>query len=137
MDLSGVSTGPLQAGERVTLTDSKGRRKSVVLKDGAIWHTTKGAVAHDDLIGGPEGVTVKSVGGMEYLAFRPLLSEYMVSMPRDLNPWTMPRAAPPAPRTTAWPTSRSQPGTWSSRLRRNPVTSEFMPISRPPGHEFP
>ena len=43
MDLSGVSTGPLQAGERVTLTDSKGRRKSVVLKDGAIWHTTKGA----------------------------------------------------------------------------------------------
>ena len=83
MDLSGVSTGPLQAGERVTLTDSKGRRKSVVLKDGAIWHTTKGAVAHDDLIGGPEGVTVKSVGGMEYLAFRPLLSEYMVSMPRD------------------------------------------------------
>lgn len=80
---SGVATGDLRAGERVTLTDSKGRRKSIVLKDGGIWHTTKGAVAHDDLIGGPEGVTVRSIGGMEYLAFRPILNEYMVSMPRD------------------------------------------------------
>lgn len=82
-NLSGVNTGPLRAGDRVTLTDSKGRRKSIVLKEGATWHTTKGAVSHDALIGGPEGVTVTSVGGMQYLAFRPLLNEYMVSMPRD------------------------------------------------------
>ena len=82
-NLSGVTTGNLRAGERVTLTDSKGRRKSVVLKEGGVWHTTKGAVSHDDLIGGPEGVTVTSVGGMKYLAFRPILNEYMVSMPRD------------------------------------------------------
>ena len=83
MNLSGVSRGPLQAGERVTLTDPKGRRKSIVLKEGAIWHTTRGAVAHDDLIGRPDAVTVTSVGGMEYLAMRPILSEFMVSMPRD------------------------------------------------------
>jgi len=83
MNLSGVKTGPLQPGDRVTLTDSKGRRKSIVLREGATWHTTKGAVSHDDLIGGPEGVTVTSVGGMQYLAFRPLMSEFMVSMPRD------------------------------------------------------
>ena len=83
MNLSGVNTGPLQAGDRVTLTDSKGRRKSIVLREGATWHTTKGAVSHDDLIGGPEGVTVTSVGGAQYLAFRPLMSEFMVSMPRD------------------------------------------------------
>ncbi len=83
MNLSGVKTGPLQAGERVTLTDGKGRRKSIVLKDGGVWHTTKGAVSHDDLIGGPEGVTVVSAGGQQYLAFRPLMSEFMVSMPRD------------------------------------------------------
>ena len=82
-NLSGVARGDLRAGERVTLTDSKGRRKSVVLKEGGVWHTTKGAVSHDDLIGGPEGVTVTSVGGMKYLAFRPILNEYMVSMPRD------------------------------------------------------
>ncbi|GAA3858476.1 tRNA (adenine-N1)-methyltransferase [Tessaracoccus defluvii] len=82
-NLSGVVRGPLQAGERVTLTDTKGRRKSLLLREGGVWHTTKGAVSHDDLIGGPEGVTVTSVGGMTYLAFRPLLSEFMVSMPRD------------------------------------------------------
>ncbi len=82
-NLSGVRRGPLEAGERVTLTDSKGRRKSLMLKEGATWHTTKGAVSHDELIGGPEGVTVKSIGGMQYLVLRPLLSEYMVAMPRE------------------------------------------------------
>lgn len=83
MNLSGVTTGPLRVGERVTLTDGKGRRKSIVLREGGVWHTTKGAVHHDDLIGGPEGVTITSVGGMQYLAFRPLMSEFMVSMPRE------------------------------------------------------
>lgn len=82
-NLSGVRRGPLEAGERVTLTDSKGRRKSLLLKEGASWHTTKGAVSHDELIGGPEGVTIKSIGGMQYLVLRPLLSEYMVAMPRE------------------------------------------------------
>ncbi len=83
MTFAGVRRGPLQAGERVTLTDTKGRRKSLVLRDGAVWHTTNGAVSHDDLIGGPEGVVVRSVGGMEWLAFRPILNEFMVSMPRE------------------------------------------------------
>ncbi|WP_182766413.1 tRNA (adenine-N1)-methyltransferase [Tessaracoccus sp. MC1756] len=83
MNLSGVHRGPLQPGERVTLTDNKGRRKSILLKEGATWHTTKGAVHHDELIGGPEGVVVKSAGGMQYLALRPLLHDYMVAMPRD------------------------------------------------------
>jgi len=82
-NLSGVRRGPLEAGERVTLTDSKGRRKSLLLKEGASWHTTRGAVSHDELIGGPEGVTIKSIGGMQYLVLRPLLSEYMVAMPRE------------------------------------------------------
>lgn len=83
MSRNGVRTGALQPGERVTLTDRKGRRKSLVLKEGAIWHTTKGAVAHDDLIGGPEGVVIRSLGGMEFLAFRPIMNEVMVTMPRE------------------------------------------------------
>ena len=83
MNLSGVRSGPLSVGERVTLTDPKGRRKSVVLKAGAVWHTTKGGISHDDLIGGPEGVTIRSAGGTEYLVLRPLLNEFMVGMPRD------------------------------------------------------
>ncbi|GAB2577482.1 tRNA (adenine-N1)-methyltransferase [Microlunatus antarcticus] len=80
---SGVRIGPLQAGERVTLTDNKNRRHSVLLAVGGTFHTTKGGVSHDELIGGPEGVVVSSVGGTAYLALRPLLNEYTVTMPRQ------------------------------------------------------
>lgn len=83
MNLSGVTDGSLKAGDRVTLTDPKGRRKSLVLREGGVWHTTKGAVRHDDMIGQPDAIVVTSVGGMEYLVMRPLLSEFMVSMPRE------------------------------------------------------
>lgn len=79
---SGVRTGPLQSGERVILTDPKGRRHSLLLTEGKTWHTTKGAVAHDDLIGSSEGVVIKSVGGIQYLAMRPLMNEFTVTMPR-------------------------------------------------------
>jgi tRNA (adenine57-N1/adenine58-N1)-methyltransferase len=72
----------LAAGERITLTDNKNRRHSVLLAVGGRFHTTKGAVDHDELIGQPEGVVVSSVGGTAYLALRPLLSEYTVTMPR-------------------------------------------------------
>ncbi len=81
--LSGVRIGPLQAGERVTLTDPKNRRHSVLLAVGGTFHTTKGGVSHDELIGGPEGVVVTSVGGTAYLALRPLLNEFTVTMPRQ------------------------------------------------------
>ena len=79
---SGVRVGPLQIGERITLTDPKGRRHSVVLAPGGAFHTTKGSVSHDELIDGPEGVVVTSVGGTPFLAMRPLLNEFTVTMPR-------------------------------------------------------
>ncbi|ALN15996.1 HAD-IA family hydrolase [Acidipropionibacterium acidipropionici] len=75
--------GVLRPGERVTLTDPKGRRHSLVLVEGGVFHTTKGAVRHDDLIGGPQGVVVTSAGGMDFLAMRPILSEFTVTMPRE------------------------------------------------------
>jgi tRNA (adenine57-N1/adenine58-N1)-methyltransferase len=79
---SGVHHGPLQAGEWITLTDPKGRRHSVFLERGKIFHTTKGGIAHDDLIDGPDAVTIRSKGNVEYLALRPLMADYSVSMPR-------------------------------------------------------
>ncbi len=81
--LSGVRTGLLQPGERVTLTDPKGRRHSVVLQPGKTFHTTKGGVAHEDLLGGPEGVVATSAGGTQFLVMRPLMSEFTVTMPRE------------------------------------------------------
>lgn len=80
--LSGVRTGPFVAGERVSLTDPKGRRHSLVLSPGGAFHTTKGRISHDDLIGAPEGSVVHSAGGVAYLAFRQLLEEFTVTMPR-------------------------------------------------------
>jgi tRNA (adenine57-N1/adenine58-N1)-methyltransferase len=79
---SGVHHGPLQAGEWITLSDSKGRRHSVFLERGKVFHTTKGGIEHDELIDGPDAVVVRSKGGVEYLALRPLMADYSVSMPR-------------------------------------------------------
>ncbi|WP_310963489.1 tRNA (adenine-N1)-methyltransferase [Nocardioides terrisoli] len=79
---SGVRRGPLGAGEWVRLIDGKGRKHNLCLEQGRIFHTNKGGISHDDLIGRDEGFTVGSSGGGEYLVFRPLLSEFVVSMPR-------------------------------------------------------
>jgi tRNA (adenine57-N1/adenine58-N1)-methyltransferase catalytic subunit len=81
-DWSGVHRGPLAAGEWVRLTDAKGRRHNICLEAGKQFFTNKGAIAHDDLIGRDEGFSVSSTAGGEYLVFRPLLSEFVVSMPR-------------------------------------------------------
>jgi tRNA (adenine57-N1/adenine58-N1)-methyltransferase len=79
---SGVRRGPLRSGERVRLTDPKGRRHSVLLGEGKTFFTHKGAIDHDDLIGKPDGLVVTSTGGVEYLVLRPLLADTVVSMPR-------------------------------------------------------
>lgn len=74
--------GEFQPGDRVQLTDPKGRRYTVVLQTGGVYHTHRGSLAHDDLIGEPEGSVVTSAAGTNYLAVRPLLSDYVLSMPR-------------------------------------------------------
>jgi tRNA (adenine57-N1/adenine58-N1)-methyltransferase len=74
--------GPFIAGDLVQLTDPKGRMHTVELMPGKEFHTHRGLIQHDDLIGQPEGVVVTSAGGTTYLALRPLLSDYVLSMPR-------------------------------------------------------
>jgi len=76
------SSGPFQPGDRVQLTDAKGRRYTVVLEEGGTYHTHRGALAHDDLIGAPEGSVITSAANTQYLALRPLLADYVLSMPR-------------------------------------------------------
>jgi tRNA (adenine57-N1/adenine58-N1)-methyltransferase catalytic subunit len=75
-------TGPFAAGDRVQLTDAKGRQHTVVLEPGKGFHTHKGQIDHDDLIGRDEGSVVQSANGTPYLALRPLLVDYVLSMPR-------------------------------------------------------
>ncbi len=80
--LPAVSRGRLRTGDRVQLTDPKGRMHTVTLEPGRDFHTHKGSIAHDDLIGSDEGVVVRSSGGVEYLALRPLYADFVLSMPR-------------------------------------------------------
>jgi tRNA (adenine57-N1/adenine58-N1)-methyltransferase catalytic subunit len=83
-DLSwpGVTQGPLRAGEWVRLTDRKGRKHHIELAPGKRFFANHGHLEHDDLIGRDEGFTAQSSGGGEFLVLRPLLHEFVVSMPR-------------------------------------------------------
>src|SRR5450756_2863024 len=55
---------------------------TIVLVPGGAYHTHRGAFSHDDLIGRPEGSVVTNSAGFDYLALRPLLSDFVLSMPR-------------------------------------------------------
>jgi tRNA (adenine57-N1/adenine58-N1)-methyltransferase len=74
--------GPFRTGDRVQLTDPRGRLHTITLAPGATFHTHKGYFRHDDLIGAQEGSTVVNTGGVTYLALRPLLPDFVLSMPR-------------------------------------------------------
>src|SRR5580698_6144081 len=74
--------GPFAVGDQVQLTDPKGRQHRLVLAPGKSFHTHRGALQHDELIGQPEGSLVTSAGGTPYIALRPLLADYTVSMSR-------------------------------------------------------
>jgi len=74
--------GPFVPGDQVQLTDPKGRMHSLVLTQGRSFHTHRGSIPHDALIGEPEGSVVESSGGTRYLALRPLLPDFVLSMPR-------------------------------------------------------
>jgi tRNA (adenine57-N1/adenine58-N1)-methyltransferase catalytic subunit len=76
------ATGPFAVGDRVQLTDAKGRHYTMLLSPGGEFHTHRGAIAHDAVIGQPEGSVVKSTNGDPFLVLRPLLVDYVMSMPR-------------------------------------------------------
>ncbi len=74
--------GPLQAGERVLMIDSRHRRYVVILGTGQQFHSHLGIVEHDELIGAPEGCRVRSTGGATFTVFRPTLEDYVLKMKR-------------------------------------------------------
>ncbi len=80
--VSSARPAEFEAGDRVQLTDTKARKHTIVLEPGREFHTNHGSIKHDELIGIPEGSTVTSTGNMVYLALRPLLLDFVLSMPR-------------------------------------------------------
>lgn len=80
--MSSRKHGPFAVGDRVQLSDAKGRLHSVTLQAGGNFFTHKGAIAHDDIVGRPEGSIVVSAAGTEYLVLRPLMLDHVLAMPR-------------------------------------------------------
>ena len=88
---------PFQPGERVLLIDAKSRRYLVTLAAEGSFHSHAGYVPHTEMLGQPEGVTVRSTGGARYTVVRPTLSDFVLKMPRgaqviypkDLGPLLM------------------------------------------------
>lgn len=77
-----MSATPFTVGDRVQLTDAKGRHYTMLLTPGGEFHTHRGVIAHDAVIGLEEGSVVKSSNGDQFLVLRPLLVDYVMSMPR-------------------------------------------------------
>lgn len=77
-----ASSGPLGFGDRVQLTGPKGRLNTITLVPGGEFHSHRGMIAHEELVGLPDGSVVVNTQGEEYLALRPLLSDFVMSMPR-------------------------------------------------------
>ena len=74
--------GYFSAGDRIQLTDPTGKLYSFTITPGKEWHTHKGWIVHDELIGLPEGSVVSTTAGLKFTAFKPLLADYVLTMPR-------------------------------------------------------
>ncbi len=79
--------GAFRPGDLVLLTDRKRRKYLVTLKEGGEFHSHAGIIRHDDMIGHPEGSEFRTEqkGGV-YLALRPTLADYILTMKRGATP---------------------------------------------------
>ena len=76
------NNGFFAEGDRIQLTDPKGKMYTFTITAGKEWHTHKGWIVHNDLIGLPEGSVVSTSAGLKFTAFKPLLGDFVLSMPR-------------------------------------------------------
>ena len=81
-----LDEAPFRAGEAVLLHDRAGRRYRLVLAPGATYSTHAGSLAHDALIGQPEGTIATTSMGRRLLALRPTFAEQVVERKRRAQP---------------------------------------------------
>lgn len=82
VQVSPANSGPFRPGDRVQLTGPKGKLNTITLEPGKVFHTHRGVLEHDAIIGLPDGSVVTNNVGVEHLALRPLLHDFVMSMPR-------------------------------------------------------
>ncbi|HVX18003.1 MAG TPA: tRNA (adenine-N1)-methyltransferase [Acidimicrobiales bacterium] len=78
----GRAVRPLGVGDKVLLIDDKRRRYLITLAEGGEFHSHAGYLAHEELIGRDEGITVRSTRGARFVVFRPTLDDFVLKMPR-------------------------------------------------------
>jgi len=71
-----------QDGEQVLLIDLRGKRHLFTLRKGQTFHSDRGWISHESIVGQPEGCWFRTSMGARYLAVRPTLAEYVLEMPR-------------------------------------------------------
>lgn len=72
----------LSSGERIHLVDHKRRQYALTLKAGETYQFSGQKIAHDAIIGRPDGTIVILSGGKKMLAVRPTFGDYVLKMPR-------------------------------------------------------
>jgi tRNA (adenine57-N1/adenine58-N1)-methyltransferase len=72
----------IQDGDRVHLVDKKGRHYALTVKAGEVFQYSGQTLAHDALIGKPDGSLVTLSAGKQMVALLPTLGEYVLKMPR-------------------------------------------------------
>lgn len=83
--MTNLPRGPFRVGDRVQLTGPKGKLHTITLESGKAFGTHRGELKHDDIIGKAEGSVIRNHNGVEYLALRPLMTDFVMSMPRGAN----------------------------------------------------
>jgi tRNA (adenine57-N1/adenine58-N1)-methyltransferase len=73
---------PFEPGERILLVDQRGRTYLFAVHAGGTYHTHSGTLAHDSLLGKPEGTRIETSSGMVLTAFRPRFADHVLKMPR-------------------------------------------------------
>lgn len=82
IDIAPRSTGPLSEGDLIQLIDARSNKYTITLKADAIFHSHRGQISHNDIIGKQQGFIVQSDRLVDYQVFRPQLDDYVLSMPR-------------------------------------------------------
>jgi tRNA (adenine57-N1/adenine58-N1)-methyltransferase len=82
MPISASSASTFEVGDKVLLTDQKGKEHSITLQSNQEWHTHQGWLHHNDLIGKSQGIVVETTGGLKFTAFKQLYADYVLNMPR-------------------------------------------------------
>lgn len=75
-------SSPFEVGDRVLMIDQRDRTYLFRLQAAATFHTHSGTLAHDDVIGAPEGSRFETSRGMVLMAYRPRFADFVLKMPR-------------------------------------------------------